>query len=68
MNKKVTFLFIGDSKGQKYFTMNIFHTKNPTANFSQTTVVRFLIKIIATDWPDQNNFDYLSTSESSNNS
>ena len=31
-------------------------------------VVRFLIKIIATDWPDQNNFDYLSTSESSNNS
>ena len=27
INKKVTFLFIGDSKGRKYFTMNKFHTK-----------------------------------------
>ena len=27
MNKKVTLLFIGDSKGRKYFTMNKFHTK-----------------------------------------
>ena len=27
MNKKVAFLFIGDSKGQKYSTMNKFHTK-----------------------------------------
>ena len=27
MNKEVAFLFIGDSKGRKYFTMNKFHTK-----------------------------------------
>ena len=33
MNKKVTFLFIGDSKGQKYFTMNIFHTKISNGEF-----------------------------------
>ena len=27
MNKKVTFLFIRDSKGRKYFNTNKFHTK-----------------------------------------
>ena len=33
MNKKVTFLFIGDSKGRKYFTMNKFHTKISNGEF-----------------------------------
>ena len=33
MNKKVTFLFIGDSKGRKYFTMNNFHTKISNGEF-----------------------------------
>ena len=33
MNKKVTFLFIGDSKGRIYFTMNKFHTKISNGEF-----------------------------------
>ena len=33
LNKKVTFLFIGDSKGRKYFTMNKFHTKISNSEF-----------------------------------
>ena len=34
---KVTFLFIGDSKGRKYFTTN-FTRKYSTVNFFQTMV------------------------------
>ena len=33
MNKKVTFLFFGDSKGQKYFITNKFHTKISNGDF-----------------------------------
>ena len=33
MNKKVMFLFIGDSKGWKYFTTNKFHTKTSNGEF-----------------------------------
>ena len=33
MNKKVAFLFIGDSKGQKYFTMKKIHTKISNGKF-----------------------------------
>ena len=33
MNKKVTFIFIGDSKGWKYFTTNKFHTKISNGEF-----------------------------------
>ena len=33
MNKKQCFLFIGDSKGRKYFTMNKFHMKISNGEF-----------------------------------
>ena len=33
MNKKVTFLFIGDSKGRKYFNTNKFQTKISNIEF-----------------------------------
>ena len=33
VNKKVTFLFIEDSKGRKYFTTNKFHTKISNGEF-----------------------------------
>ena len=33
MNKKVTFLFIGDSKRWKYFNTNKFHTKISNSEF-----------------------------------
>ena len=38
INTKVTFLFIGDSKGPKYFNTNKFHTKVANGEFFQTMV------------------------------
>ena len=42
INKKVMVLFIGDSKGRKYFTTNKFHSKLSNSEFFQTTVVCFI--------------------------
>ena len=42
------FLFIGDSKGRKYFTTNKFHTKISNGEFFQTMVYVCMCKYVHT--------------------
>ena len=46
MNKKVVFLFFGDSKGRKYFTTNKFHMKVSNGDFFPNYSITLLDTIV----------------------